>query len=323
MKSWRRYLGFAALIFILILLPHFFTKDYYIHMLVMAGIYVILVQSLGLIVGFAGQVSLCHATFFGIGAYISALLTLNFRWSFWASFGFGGIGAGIAAFLFGRIVLKLKGHFLAITTAMFGIMINLILNNWTALTKGPMGLPGIPRPSPISLFGLRIQFTSRTEYYYLILAFALLIAWALYRIINSQVGKAMISIRENEELAQSVGIDPMRYKLAAFCIGSSFAGIAGALYAHYILFVSPVSFTFTESINILVMMIFGGMQTFAGPIIGAIFLTILPEMLRMTGDLRLVIYGLALILLIIFLPSGIYGAIKEKWLLVFEAKPKE
>jgi branched-chain amino acid transport system permease protein len=318
MKPPYRNLSFSLLILFLILLPQLLTEDYYIHMLVMAGIYSMLAQSLGLIIGFTGQVSLCHAAFYGIGAYISALLALNFGLSFWITLWFGGIGAGAVAYLFGCLVLKLKGHFLAITTALFGIMVTLVLDNWTELTKGPMGLPGIPNPSPIQLLGLKLQFISRREYYYLVLVFVLLTAFVIYRIIHSRVGRAMIAIRENEEVAQSVGIHTMRFKLAAFSIGSGFAGLAGNFYAHYILFISPISFTLPESINILVMMIFGGMQTFIGPIVGAITLTFLPEFLRMTGALGLPLYGLALMLLIIFLPSGIVGAIKEKWFSLYE-----
>ncbi|MEW5908428.1 MAG: branched-chain amino acid ABC transporter permease [Thermodesulfobacteriota bacterium] len=313
MKSFLRFIFALLLMFFLILAPWLFEKDYYIHLLVMACIYSMLAQSLGLIVGFTGQVSLCHATFYGIGAYISALLSLNYEMSFWVTFWFGGIGAALAAYIFGSIVLRLKGHFLAITTALFGIMVTLVLDNWVELTKGPMGLPGIPNPTPINILGFKIGFSSRTEYYYLALTFVFFMSTILYRIIHSRIGKAMLAIRENEEVAQSVGIDTMRFKLAAFTVGSGFAGIAGSFYAHYILFISPVSFTLSESINILVMMIFGGMQTFVGPIIGAITLTILPEFLRMTGALRLTLYGLVLILLIIFLPSGIVGSIKEKW----------
>jgi branched-chain amino acid transport system permease protein len=313
MKPLHRYVSFSLLILFLLSLPQWLTEDYYLHMLVMAGIYSMLAQSLGLIIGFTGQVSLCHAAFYGIGAYISALLALNFGWSFWITFWLGGVGAGIIAYLFGCLVLRLKGHFLAITTALFGILVTLVLDNWTELTKGPMGLPGIPNPSPIQLLGMKLQFASRTEYYYLIFVFVFLMTFVIYRIVRSRIGKAMIAIRENEEVAQSVGINTMQFKLVAFSIGSGFAGIAGSFHAHYILFISPISFTLPESINILVMMIFGGMQTMAGPMVGAITLTFLPEFLRMTGALRLTLYGLALMLLIIFLPSGIVGTIKERW----------
>jgi branched-chain amino acid transport system permease protein len=297
---------------LLILLPYILGKNYYIHMFVMAGIYSMLACSLGLIIGFAGQVSLCHAAFYGIGAYTSALLSLNFGWPFWITFWAGGAVAGMCAFLFGRIVLKFKGHTLAITTALFGIVVVLILTNWIELTKGPMGLPGIPRPESISLWGIKIAFHTRKEYYYLVLIFVLAMAYIIYSIINSRLGNALLAVRENEEVAKSVGIDPMQYKLFAFVTGSAFAGVAGSFYAHYILFISPVTFSIAESINILVMAIFGGIQTFIGPILGAVGLTLFTEMLRIAGDLRMAIYGLALMVVIIFMPMGVIGTIKEK-----------
>jgi len=311
-KNTLRYLIAFVLIVFLIILPHVLGKNYYIHMLVMAGIYSMLACSLGLIIGFAGQVSLCHAAFYGIGAYTSALLSLNFGWSFWITFWIGGLVAGACAFLFGRVVLKFKGHALAITTALFGIVVMLVLTNWIELTKGPMGLPGIPRPTPISLGGFEVKFQTRIEYYYLVLMFVFLMAYIIHRIINSRLGNALLAVRENEEVAQSVGIDPMRYKLFGFVIGSAFAGIAGSFYAHYILFISPVTFTISESINVLVMAVFGGIQTFMGPILGAVGLTLLTELLRIAGDIRMAIYGVALMVVIIFMPMGVVGTLKEK-----------
>jgi len=296
-----------------IVLPFLLPKDYHVHMLVLAGIYSILALSLGLIMGFTGQVSLCHAAFYGIGAYTSSLLALNWDWPFWISLWVGAIGAGFVSFLLGCLVLRLKGHFLAITTAFFGIFVALLFNNLTELTKGPMGLPGIPRPASIDLGFLKIDFITRTSYYYLVLCFAGFAGYCIYRLIHSRFGQAMIAIRENEELSQSIGVNSMKIKLLSFTVGGMFAGLAGAIYAHYILFISPVSFTLAESINILTMVIFGCMQSFWGPIVGSFLLTILPEFLRMAGELRMTLYGLALMLLIIFLPSGLVCSIKEKW----------
>jgi len=186
-----------------------------------------------------------------------------------------------------------------------------VLNNWVPVTKGPMGIPGIPRPSLPAFLGPLAAFESRVAYYYLVLIFVLGVAYLVYRIVGSRFGRALIAIRENEDLAQSVGIDTMRYKVFAFTLGGGLAGVAGAFYAHYILFISPVTFTIGESINILVMVIFGGMTTLPGPIIGAAILTILPELLRMAGALRLVIYGLALMAFIVWMPQGIVGAMRD------------
>jgi branched-chain amino acid transport system permease protein len=311
MKRFPKSIGWILLAGLLLCMPLLFGKDYYLHMFVMAGIYAILAVSLALIMGFTGQVSLCHATFFGIGAYTSALVSLNFGLSFWITLWLGGGMGALVSWALGRLVLRLKGHFLAITTAFFGVMVAVVLNNWVGLTKGPMGLPGIPRPTPIPLPGFRVEIATRAHYYYLVLILLGLVLYVAWRIVRSRLGKAMVAIRENEELAQSIGIESMRYKLFSFCLGGGIAGLAGAFYAHYILFISPVTFNVGDSINIVVMVIFGGMTTLSGPVLGAVILTLLPEFLRMAGALRLVIYGLALMIFIIWMPLGVVGTVKD------------
>ena len=307
-SRWLLGSGTSAL---LLCLPVLFSVDYYLHIFVMAGIYAILALSLGLIIGFTGQVSLCHAAFYGIGAYGSALASLHLGLPFWLAMWVGGVLAGGLSYALGRLVLRLRGHFLAITTAFFGVLVTVILSNWVTLTKGPMGIPGIPRPSLPAFLGPLATFESRVAYYYLVLVFVLGAAILVRRVVGSRLGRALIAIRENEELAQSVGVETMRYKVFAFTLGGGLAGIAGAFYAHYILFISPVTFTIGESINVLVMVIFGGMTTLAGPILGAAILTILPELLRRAGALRLVIYGLALMAFIVWMPQGIVGTLRE------------
>jgi branched-chain amino acid transport system permease protein len=295
----------------LLCVPALFSLDYYLHIFVMAGIHAMLAISLGLIIGFSGQVSLCHAAFYGIGAYGSALASLTLGLPFWLALWVGGLSAGISSYALGRLVLRLKGHFLAITTAFFGVLVTVVLNNWVPVTKGPMGIPGIPRPGLPAFLGPWAAFESRVAYYYLVLMFVVGVTYLVYRVVSSRLGRALVAIRENEELAQSLGIETMRYKVFAFTLGGGLAGIAGAFYAHYILFISPVTFTIGESINVVVMVIFGGMTTLAGPIIGAVILTVLPELLRMAGALRLVIYGLALMAFIVWMPQGIVGAVRE------------
>ena len=309
--KWLAGLAGAAL---LCAVPRFFSLDYYLHMFVMSEIYAVLAMSLALIVGFSGQVSMGHAAFYGVGAYASALISLKSGLPFWVTIWCAGAVAGLLSFVIGKMVLRLRGHFLAITTAFFGVLVTLILNNWIDLTNGPMGVPGIPRPSPISLPGLTLSFETRADYYYLGLVFVGLVAFLLYRIVNSRIGNALIAIRENEELARSIGVDAMAYKVFAFTLGGALAGMAGSFYAHYILFISPVTFTIAESINLLVMIIFGGMTTLFGPVFGAVALTLLPEFLRMAGSLRLVIYGVALVIFIIWLPLGVWGTIKSRWM---------
>ena len=312
--NWAKWLVGLAGAALLCAVPRFFSLDYYLHMFVMSEIYAVLAMSLALIVGFSGQVSMGHAAFYGVGAYASALISLKSGLPFWVTIWCAGAVAGLLSFVIGKMVLRLRGNFLAITTAFFGVLVTLILNNWIDLTNGPMGVPGIPRPSPISLPGLTLSFETRADYYYLGLVFVGLVAFLLYRIVNSRIGNALIAIRENEELARSIGVDAMAYKVFAFTLGGALAGMAGSFYAHYILFISPVTFTIAESINLLVMIIFGGMTTLFGPVFGAVALTLLPEFLRMAGSLRLVIYGVALVIFIIWLPLGVWGTIKSKWM---------
>jgi branched-chain amino acid transport system permease protein len=293
-------------------LPRLFTMDYYLHIFVMSEIYSVLALSLGLIVGFAGQVSMGHAAFYGMGAYVSTIISIRWGWPFWITFWAGGIFSGIVSYGIGRLVLRLRGHVLAITTAFFGVLVMVVMNNWIPVTNGPMGITGIPRPTPLGAGSVRFVFESRVHYYYLGLFFVMGVLYVLYRLTNSRIGDAMIAVRENEELAKSLGINAMKSKVFAFTAGGAIAGLAGAFYAHYILFISPVTFTMNESINMLVMVIFGGMSTLLGPILGAVSLTILPEFLRMAGEMRLVIYGFALIFFIIWLPMGVWGTLKNR-----------
>ncbi len=305
-----RSIALLLLFATLCVLPRLFAMDYYLHIFVMSEIYAVLALSLALIVGFSGQVSMGHAAFYGMGAYVAALASTRLGLSFWWTFWLGGLFAGLISYLLGILVLRLRGHVLAITTAFFGLLVTVVLNNWIPVTNGPMGIAGIPRPTPIPLPGFTLVFESRTDYYYLGLSMVFGVTWFLRRIVNSRLGDAMIAVRENEELALSIGVDSMRSKVLAFTIGGALAGMAGAFYAHYILFVSPVTFTINESINLLVMIIFGGMSTLAGPIFGAVCLSILPEFLRVAGSLRLVLYGIALMFFIIRLPMGVWGSLK-------------
>jgi branched-chain amino acid transport system permease protein len=313
MSRFLRGLSAVLVAAILYGLPQLFTMDYYLHIFVMSEIYAVLALSLGLIVGFAGQVSMGHAAFYGMGAYISTILSTRWGWPFWGAFWIGGIFSGVVSYGIGRLVLRLRGHVLAITTAFFGVLVMVVMNNWISVTNGPMGITGIPRPAPIEIGAVRFVFESRVHYYYLGLFLVAGVLYVLYRLTRSRLGDAMIAVRENEELAKSLGVDAMKSKVFAFTAGGFIAGLAGSFYAHYILFISPVTFTMNESINMLVMVIFGGMSTLFGPILGAVFLTILPEFLRMAGEMRLVIYGFALILFIVWLPMGVWGTLKSRF----------
>lgn len=286
--------------------------EYFLHILVIAGIYIILTSSLNIILGFTGLSALGHAAFYCVGAYTSALLALNFGISPW----FGLILGAIVAMIFGLIIgypsLRLKGDYLALATFGFAIIVYSVAKNWVSLTRGPMGLPGIPG---FSIFGWELSQT--WSYLLLVIIVVLLILFILRRIVDSPFGRILRGIREDEIATAVMGTNIDKYKIQAFLIGSFFAGIAGSLYAHYITFIDPSSFTIMESITILLMVVFGGLGSLKGSIVGAVTLVVLPEILRFIGlpssvaaPLRQMIYGLLLVVLMIFRPKGIMGKIE-------------
>ena len=288
------------------------VEAYIIHLAILIGIYGILSISLNLAMGFTGLLNIGHVAFYGLGAYASALLTINFGLSFWWGMLIGGLVAGFFGLILAIPTIRLKGDYLAIATLGFAIIIENVFRNWTSLTRGPLGLPGIPKPQ---LFG----FTFSGFSYLILVLFFLLITYLFVRyIVNSPYGRVLKSIREDELVALSLGKNVVRYKTQALIISAFFAGVAGSLYAHYITFIDPSSFTILESILIISMVIVGGLASVEGSIIGAIILVLLPEPLRFLplpsfaiGALRQMIYAGLLILLLIKRPQGISGEVKE------------
>lgn len=283
--------------------------EYLIHIFIITGIYAILALSLNLVVGYTGLASLGHATFSCIGAYTSSLLAVNYGLSPWLGLLIGACVAALLGAVIGAPSLRLKGDYLAITTFGLGVIVYSITKNWVSLTRGPMGLPGIPG---FSFFGY--QLNSVWSYLILVAFFVFLTFFVINRIVNSPFGRVLKGIREDEMATQVMGKDIDRYKIMVFVVGAFFAGIAGSLYAHYITFIDPSSFTLMESITILLMVIFGGMGSLGGSFIGAAVLVILPELLRFLGmpssvaaPLRQMIYGLLLIILMLYRPQGILG----------------
>lgn len=282
------------------------------HILILICIYIILAVSLNLIVGFVGLLNLGHAAFFGIGAYASALLTLAgipFIIAFVSSF----VLAGFFGFLISVPCIRLRGDYLAIATLGFGEIIRSILKNWISLTRGPLGIPGIPKATIGIVLNTQIKF----------LVFAAIITvltiLIINRMVNAPFGRVLRSIREDEIAAQSLGKDVSKYKITAMVIGASFAGIAGSLYAHYITFIDPTTFTLTETILMLLMVVLGGMGSITGSIMGAAILIILPEPLRflqlpstVVAAVRQMIYAIILILFMKFKPNGLFGEKRHK-----------
>jgi branched-chain amino acid transport system permease protein len=286
--------------------PIWLGNPYYLHVLIMAGIFAVLALSLNLLLGYTGQLSLGHAAFFGIGAYASALLTLRLERSVWEGMALAVVVAGVSGWGIGRLALKLRGAYFVLVTISFAGVISLVSVNWMELTNGPLGLPGVPAPElgPWS-------FRTKNAYYYLVLVAVALSYLVCRRLVASRIGRAFLALRENEALAESVGIDVTRYLVLAAVVSAAMAGLAGSLYAHYTRFVSPEVFLFTYTVTMVIMVVAGGKGTLAGPVVGALLFTALPEALReaVSWQWQMLAYGLLLIVLVYFLPRGIVPAV--------------
>lgn len=288
--------------------------EYLLHILIISGIYIILTLSLNLILGFTGIPALGHIAFACVGAYTSSLLALNYGISPWIGLLIGAVLASLLGIVIGFPSMRLKGDYLALATFGFGVIVYSISKNWVDLTRGPMGLPGIPK---FSVFGFELQPV--WAYLILVIVFVFITTFVINRIVDSPFGRILRSIREDEIASLSIGKNINKYKLIVFVDGAFFAGIAGSLYAHYITFIDPSSFTVMESIAVLLMVVFGGMGNIKGSFIGALMLIIFPELLRFLGmpssiaaPLRQMIYGLLLIVLMIERPQGIIGQYRFK-----------
>jgi len=286
-------------------------EAYFIHLLILIGIYIILAISLQLAIGFTGLLNLGHIAFFGIGAYTSALLTLN-GWPFWIGFLFAGVITMIFGFLLAMATNKLKGDYLALATMGFSFVVYAVLLNWSGLTRGPLGLPGIPKPS---LFG--ITFSSNLSFLILVVIIGLASYFIISRIVRSPFGRVLGSIRDDELASRSLGKNVFKVKLVVLGVSAFFAGIAGSLYAHYITFIDPSSFTILQIIPVLLIVIVGGLASLEGTIIATVVILLIPELLRFVGfpssiigPARQIIYALILLLILIFKPKGFYGKVE-------------
>jgi branched-chain amino acid transport system permease protein len=294
----------GPLVFALLVLaaPFMLTNDYYLSTLTIAFLNAMIVVGLNLLLGFAGQISLGHGAFYGLAAYTTAVVTTTYGLPIPVGLVSGVATAAGVAWIIGIPTLKLHGHYLAMATLGFGIIVYIFFNETIALTGGPSGFIGIPR---LELLGY--TFESDISYYYLtgfVLALILLVSKNL---IDSRLGRALKAIHTSEKAAQVVGIDIARYKVFVFVLSAAYAGVAGVLYAHYLSFVAPSSFGFMFSVLLIVMVVLGGMANIYGAVAGAVFLTVLPEFLRAFEDIEIVLYGLILVLGMIFLPEGIAG----------------
>lgn len=269
----------------------------------------ILAESLNLIVGYTGLLSIAHAAFYGVGAYVAALMALKLNSPFLLNIICAVIISGLLGGLVGIPSLRIKDHYFVIATFAFQVIAFSILNNWVSFTGGPMGLPGIPQPV---IFGWNVS--SHWDYLLLVGIFAILTCWICHRIVKSPFGRVLMAIREDEVFTLAAGKNVAFYKVAVFVLGSGMAAIAGALYAHYISFIDPTSFTVMESIFIISIVIIGGAGSLWGPVIGAVVLVTLPELLRFIGlpssvaaNLRQILYGGLLVAFMMWRSQGLVG----------------
>jgi branched-chain amino acid transport system permease protein len=306
----RRFWFIVAAITIA-LLPLIFSSSYWRTNLIVCAINVLLAIGLDFVLGYAGQLNIGQSAFYGIGAYASTLLIMKLAVPFWVAFALGVLISGIAGALLSLFAVRLRGHYLAIASLGFAVITYQILLNWISLTQGPLGIYAIAPPPPITLpWRPPIAFTNLTNLFYLIAGFALLVYFILDQLVRSPIGEALTAIREDELSAASLGIDAPKWKAFAFAVSSAVAGAAGCFYASFVGTLVPDAFFITESFSMLAMVIVGGMGTLIGPVFGAILLTILPELLRGIGDLRLIVYGAAVTLVVLFMPGGLAQALR-------------
>jgi branched-chain amino acid transport system permease protein len=301
--KWAKVTFLAIIGLLLILFPVVYPKSYVMGVACRILMYVILAGSLNVINGYSGQFNIGHAGYYCIGAYTAAILTTKLGWSFWIVLPLGGHMAALVGLLVATPTFKLRGIYLAIVTLGFSEIILLVALNWQSLTGGPFGIKGIPAPL---LFGFRI--TKSIHYYYIFLALAVLFLLATYLIINSRVGRAKVSIREDQDAARSLGIETRFYKGLNFMYGAFWAGIAGAAFAPYFKFISSDMFSLDEGFNILSMVIIGGQGTLIGPVLGSMIINFLTEFLRPISQYRFVVYALLIIVMMWIRPQGLAGA---------------
>jgi branched-chain amino acid transport system permease protein len=297
----------AVLVAVVLLLPRFVTSNYWLNLINLAISFAIACLGLNIVLGYAGQLSLAQAAFWGVGAYTSAILTTQLGLPVWAGMFAAFFVAAFFGVLLGIPTLKLSGHYLAMATIGFGIILQLILVNAVWLTNGSDGIPKIPAPwiGPL-------EMKDPGTIFYVAVVSLVLLTWGAVHIKDSRVGRAFMAIRENEMAAGTAGVDTTYYKIMAFALSAGYAGFGGWLFAHSgSHYISPDTFSFDQSVIMLVMAVLGGNGSAIGSIVGAILLTLLPEVLRFLKDSYMMVYAAGIVLIMIFMPSGIAGLVKN------------
>jgi len=300
-----RRAAFAVAIVLAAAAPWLLGTSYWRGILVLCAMNVLLALSLNLVLGYAGQLNLGQSAFFGIGAYVSTILVKTYGWNFWVASLAAVAAAGLLGLALAAFAVRLRGHYLAIASLGFAVITYQVLLNWESVTQGVRGIYGITSPAPTT-----------TALFYLVAGIALAVYLLLDNLVRSPIGDTLRAIREDEVSAASLGINAPLWKAFAFGLGAAIAGLAGCFYPGFVGTLVPDAFGIVESFTMMAMVIVGGMGTMVGPVIGAVVLTFLPELLRGFGELRLMIYGVALTLVVLFMPGGIaqgWAALRTKF----------
>jgi len=309
MKSHRLVTGLFITLGLLVL--PFLGGGYFRSILNLAAIYLVVVMGLNIILGFVGELPFGYTAFFGLGAYASGIVTTLYGCSFWTGLAASVIVTAVFGVAIGYPSLYLRGPYFALVTWAFQDIVHLVIRNWVEFTRGPLGIPGVPSPRLVLPWVGSLELRSDTAFYYLAVTGAALATLAVALLRNSRVGRAFVAIRENEVLAEALGVDAFRFKLLAFLLSAVLGGVGGTLFAHYVGIVSPDIFSFYYITLIFSMAIIGGAGYILGPILGVLFFTAVPEYLRAAQSLRMVLLGVIMVAGIVFMPRGFGGLLED------------
>jgi branched-chain amino acid transport system permease protein len=288
-------------------LPLVIDNDYVMALGISFAAMSVLAGGLNLIYGYTGLLSFAQVGFFGIGGYTATLLVVDRGWSLWAGVAVGGVLCIAVALLIGYSSLRLSRHAFAIVSLSFALLCAIVARDWPELTRGSMGIPGLPTPVMDLPGGLRWRIVDPSDFYYLLMGFAVIAHGAIYLVVTSRLGRAMRAIKLNEPLAQSQGVNPLSYRLLALSLSALLAGIVGGLFVFYLTIIDPSIFDFYYTETMLISVVIGGPGSFWGVLASSAVLAVLPDMLRFTTDLRMVLYGVALIVAMLIFPGGVGG----------------
>ncbi|MET0969464.1 MAG: branched-chain amino acid ABC transporter permease [Tardiphaga sp.] len=303
---WTPYAVLAAII-LLFALPSLTASNYYIAIAISGLIFLSAAAALNLVYGYAGLLSFAQLGFWGVGGYCAAIAVMDLHWSFWAGVLFAGVVNVILGTVIGVVITRTTRHAFVVVTLTFALLASLIARDWIDVTRGPLGIPGLPPPQFMGFI-----FNTSARFYYIALVFALLMLAFLYALMTSRIGLVLKAIKQNDPLVESEGISPGPYKLAAFVIAATITGMAGAIFAFHLKVIDPSFLDFYYMQTFLIIVIIGGAGSFWAVVLAGAAMVILPEALRFSNELRMVIYGVVLVAVMMFMPAGISGWLETR-----------